>query len=49
MGYSQGSRNPSEFDITSFVDVERENTLAVQVYQFCDGSYIEDQVCFLKE
>jgi beta-galactosidase len=44
VGYSQGSRNPSEFDITSFVDLEGENTLAVQVYQFCDGSYIEDQV-----
>ncbi|CZT43377.1 related to beta-galactosidase [Rhynchosporium secalis] len=43
VGYSQGSRNPSEFDITSLVDVEAENTLAVQVYQFCDGSYIEDQ------
>lgn len=44
VGYSQGSRNPSEFDITSFVEVNGENTLAVQVYQFCDGSYIEDQV-----
>jgi beta-galactosidase len=43
-GYSQGSRNPSEFDITSLVDIDGENTLAVQVYQFCDGSYIEDQV-----
>lgn len=46
VGYSQGSRNPSEFDITSFVDADGENTLAVQVYQFCDGSYIEDQVTF---
>jgi beta-galactosidase len=44
VGYSQGSRNPSEFDITALVDVDGENTLAVQVYQFCDGSYIEDQV-----
>ncbi|KAG4433632.1 hypothetical protein IFR05_010878 [Cadophora sp. M221] len=43
VGYSQGSRNPSEFDITSLIDLEGENTLAVQVYQFCDGSYIEDQ------
>ncbi|KAL3421657.1 glycosyl hydrolase family 2 [Phlyctema vagabunda] len=43
VGYSQGARNPSEFDITSFVDVEGENSLAVQVYQFSDGSYIEDQ------
>jgi beta-galactosidase len=44
VGYSQGSRNPSEFDVTALVDVDGENTLAVQVYQFCDGSYIEDQV-----
>nr|POE87267.1 beta-galactosidase [Quercus suber] len=43
VGYSQGSRNASEFDVTSFVDTEGKNTLAVRVYQFCDGSYIEDQ------
>ncbi len=43
VGYSQGSRNPSEFDITAFVN-EGDNTLAVRVYQWCDGSYIEDQV-----
>jgi beta-galactosidase len=44
VGYSQGSRNPSEFDVTEFVDEEKENNLAVRVYQRCDGSYIEDQV-----
>jgi beta-galactosidase len=43
VGYSQGSRNPSEFDITDFVDVDGENTLAIQNYQYCDGSYLEDQ------
>lgn len=43
IGYSQGSRNPDEFDITDVVDVNAENTLAVRVYQFCDGTYIEDQ------
>ncbi|KAJ4002041.1 glycosyl hydrolases family 2, TIM barrel domain-containing protein [Lentinula boryana] len=43
VGYSQGSRNPSEFDITSLLHFDTENTLAVRVYQFCDGSYIEDQ------
>jgi len=48
VGYSQGARNPSEFDITSFVNIEGENSLAVQVYQFCDGSYIEDQVSKIK-
>ncbi|KIM93160.1 hypothetical protein OIDMADRAFT_138408 [Oidiodendron maius Zn] len=45
VGYSQGSRNPSEFDITPFVNVgvDAVNTIAVRVYKFCDGSYIEDQ------
>ena len=44
VGYSQGSRNPSEFDVTAYVTEGEQNTLAVRVYQFCDGSYIEDQV-----
>lgn len=44
VGYSQGSRNPSEFDITDLVySSGNTNTLAVQVYQRCTGSYIEDQ------
>jgi beta-galactosidase len=45
VGYSQGSRNPSEFDITKLVHEDKENTISVRVYQRCDGSYIEDQVC----
>ncbi|KAI9847952.1 MAG: Beta-galactosidase (Lactase) [Sclerophora amabilis] len=43
VGYSQGARNPSEFDVTDVVNLDGDNTLAVTVYQFCDGSYIEDQ------
>ncbi|KAF2630794.1 glycoside hydrolase family 2 protein [Macroventuria anomochaeta] len=43
IGYSQGSRNPDEFDVTPVVDKDGENTLAVRVYQHCDGTYIEDQ------
>lgn len=42
VGYSQGARNPSEFDITNFV-LTGENTIAVRVYKWCDGSYIERQ------
>lgn len=42
VGYSQGSKLPSEFDITSFVR-KGDNTLAVEVYRFSDGSYLEDQ------
>lgn len=44
VGYSQGSRNPSEFDITKTVYFGGENVLAVKVYQYSDGSYLEDQV-----
>jgi beta-galactosidase len=41
VGYAQGSRNPSEFDITNVVN--NQNELIVVVVQWCDGSYIEDQ------
>jgi beta-galactosidase len=43
VGYSQGSRNPAEFDVTSLVNRTEENELLVRVYQWSDGSYIEDQ------
>jgi beta-galactosidase/evolved beta-galactosidase subunit alpha len=42
VGYSQGSRLPSEFDVTAFIR-EGENKLSVRVYQWSDGSYLEDQ------
>ncbi len=44
VGYSQGSRNPHEFDISSYLEPAGSvNTIAVRVYEFCDGSYIERQ------
>ncbi len=46
VGYSQDSRLPAEFEITSFVQ-EGENSLAVQVMRYCDGSYLEDQDMWL--
>ncbi len=45
VGYSQGSNNDAEFDITSLVH-PGENTLAVEVYRWSDGSYLEDQDMF---
>lgn len=45
VGYSQGSNNVAEFDLTNFVRPGK-NTLAVQVFRWCDGSYIEDQDMF---
>lgn len=42
VGYSQGSRTPSEFDITPFL-VPGENVVAAEVYRYSDGSYLECQ------
>ena len=42
VGYTQGSRLPAEFDITNYVH-QGENFLAVEVYKYSDGSYLEDQ------
>ncbi len=42
VGYSQDSRLPAEFDITNYVKTG-ENTVAVQVFRWCEGSYLEDQ------
>jgi len=42
VGYSQGSMEPSEFDITNYVK-RGKNLLATEVYRWCDGSYLEDQ------
>lgn len=43
VGYSQGSRNAAEFDISDAIRKDEVNTLRVKVYQWSDGSYIEDQ------
>lgn len=43
VGYSQGSKTPAEFNITNFLKFEEENVIAVEVYRWCDGSYLEDQ------
>ncbi len=42
VGYSQGSKTPAEFNITPFLK-PGDNMLAVQVYRFSDGAYLEGQ------
>ncbi len=42
VGYSQGSRVPAEFDISSYVH-SGHNRVAVMVLKWCDGTYLEDQ------
>ena len=42
VGYSEDSFTRAEFDITPYLQ-EGENTIAVQVYRWSDGSWLEDQ------
>ncbi len=46
VGYAEDSKLPSEFNITSYLNASGENLLAVEVYRWCDGSYVEDQDMF---
>jgi beta-galactosidase len=42
VGYSQGSMEPAEFNITPYI-LPGENRIALEVYRYSDGSYLEDQ------
>ncbi|AJP72359.1 glycoside hydrolase family 2 TIM barrel-domain containing protein [Sphingomonas hengshuiensis] len=42
VGYSEDSKLPSEFDVTRFLRPGR-NTVAMRIYRWSDGSYLEDQ------
>ena len=42
VGYAQDSKLPSEFDVTKFVRPGT-NTIAIQIFRWSDGSYLEDQ------
>lgn len=42
VGYSQNSMSPAEFDVTDYLHAGT-NKLAVEVYRWSDGSYLEDQ------
>ena len=42
VGYSEGSMTTAEFDVTPFIKTG-ENTLALQVIRWSDGSYLENQ------
>lgn len=45
VGYSEGANNDAEFDITKYIKPGN-NMVAVEVYKWTDGSYIEDQDMF---
>lgn len=46
VGYSKGSRMESEFDITDFIKIGK-NDITVRVYQYSDATYLEDQDMWL--
>ncbi len=41
-GYSQGSKTAAEFDVSDFLQ-EGENALAIEIYRWSDGAYLEGQ------
>ncbi|WP_455584043.1 glycoside hydrolase family 2 TIM barrel-domain containing protein [Bacteroides sp.] len=43
VGYSQDSKMQAEFDITPYIKIGADNVLAVEVYRFSKGSYLEGQ------
>lgn len=45
VGYSVNSRNAAEFDISKYIHAG-DNMIAVEVYRFTTGSYLEDQDMF---
>ena len=45
VGYTQGSNNDAEFDVTPYVHAG-DNNVSVQVFRFTDGSYLEGQDCW---
>lgn len=42
VGYSEDSKTPAEFNISKYLR-KGKNSLAVEVFRWCDGSYLEDQ------
>ena len=48
VGYAEDSKLPSEFNISDYInaDLSRPNVLAVEVFRWCDGSFLEDQDMF---
>lgn len=45
VGYSEGSHNTSEFEVTSFLQ-EGENEIVAVVHKWCNGTYLECQDMF---
>lgn len=46
VGFSKNSRNSARFNITPYLNKKGENTVSVEVYRNCDGSFLEAQDMF---
>ena len=46
VGYSEDSKIEAEFDISRYVKPGQKNLIALQVFRWCDGTYLEDQDFF---
>ena len=46
VGFSKNSRNTASFNITKYLNMSGDNTVAVEVYRLSDGSFFEDQDFF---
>ncbi|MCR4860252.1 MAG: DUF4981 domain-containing protein, partial [Bacteroidales bacterium] len=46
VGYSEDSKLEAEFDITKYVKPGQKNLVAMQIFRWCDGTYLEDQDFF---
>lgn len=43
IGYSENSFSPTDFDLTDYIDYYGQNRLAVRVFKWTSGSWLEDQ------
>ncbi|MGI5846640.1 MAG: glycoside hydrolase family 2 TIM barrel-domain containing protein [Candidatus Cryptobacteroides sp.] len=46
VGYSEDSKLEAEFDVTKYLVPGRKNLIAMQIFRWCDGTYLEDQDFF---
>lgn len=42
-GYSEDSKLQADFDITGFLEFGSRNEIALEIFRWCDGTYLEDQ------
>jgi len=46
VGYSEDSKLAAEFDLSKYLKPGESNLIAMQVFRWCDGTYLEDQDFF---